>query len=825
MLFLSSLDAQTLERVINNSILAPLTPSPSRLVKIAVGPHANIVPKSVTRQTQNSLRAAASLSSWSSSLPSSHSPPHGESSEPPATNGLTLIPSHPPVTTLPSPSISIGPQKRPVEYSDSDSDSEHITMSSSGTASFTPGGLKCPPIVHASRLSLSEWDSVCTQMFRYLEYKEITDDKKVKMNFLAALTHDRLQLWVKSNMEDLLGLDLTDSANKAVHPFLTTICVEIVGRDWAADQLRIIFATKQWHFEGSSFKDFYTAVKAMNGRLEGTAQYLPPKQLKVIIQSNLADMTIATFQRDELDESLPFEKWIKRAESIWERNELHLKQHADATAKLLGIKRQPLAPRSLNDRPNFRRDNPVHSRTYASSSSRPGPSLNPSSSANSSSSVPKLSDAERAILSEGKGCFRCRAFFAQHNAKDCPGAPPLTVPYRSLTKTDLSRAREVHAKTNKVISLNALLSFAPARAVNAVLPVEIIDDISEFFDAPSDTSVPNVGAIFGHRNITHVASGPSIFNRDARRVSSSRSHVPAVAAVFNNDSDDDDLYGTSDEEPEHPRRRSPPSRGPTPNRRRSRRSNDDTSPSPGDRSLVASVVSAPARTRTVSNDSAADCPPFRSEHFWWTANVDNLCSNSTDSFKTLLDDGSPFVLIRSDVAVSLGLRMHRLQHPEPYSGAFDSRCKSITHYVKLRLHDPSNAWSSRTSHALVVSSLAVPILLGIPFLSHNNLVVDYAARSCIHKPSGFDLLNPLHTLPVPPALPISPHEKRIILRRRIKKSFEDRKVMIAELKAYHAEHPDLSMSDCVLPVNVVAAVRARIEILEESERRAKLFHT
>ncbi|KAF5362996.1 hypothetical protein D9757_014083 [Collybiopsis confluens] len=676
-------------------------------------PHVNAVQKPVTRQTQNSLRAAASSSSSSPTPSSSLSPSlhSSKSPEPHAVNGVnnalsqtrtcaadtadTSLPQtiavpeipKPPTTTafaiVTKPSSPPHPPSTSLDSSsDSDSDSEHIAMTSSSTTSFTPGGLKSPPIVHASRLSLSDWDSVCTQMFRYLEYKEITDDKKVKMNFLAALTHDRLQLWVKSNVDELLGLDLTDSTNKAVHPFLTAICVEIVGRDWAADQLRIIFATKQWHFEGSSFKDFYTAIKAMNSRLEGTAQHLPPEQLKVIIQSNLADMTIATFQRDELDDSLTFERWIKKAESIWERNELHLKQHADATAKLLGIKRQPLVARSLNDRPNFRRDNPGSSRSqppHSSTFSRP------SSSALSSSAVPKLSDAERSILSEGKGCFRCRAFFAQHNAKDCPGAPPLTVPYRTLTKTDLS----------------------------------------QFFDMPSEAPITNVGAIFGHRNITHVASGPSIFDRNARRASSSR-NIPPVAAIFDGDDEDDDSYGTSDEEPERRRsedrrQRSPPSREPTPNRRRSRRSCDDSSPSPTSRSTVASVASAPARTRTVSDDSSFDSAPFRSEHFWWTANVDNLRTNSFDSFRTLLDDGSPFVLIRSDIVESLGLRRRKMRHPEPYSGAFDSSCKSITHYVKLRLHDPSNAWSSRTACALVVPSLAVPILLGIPFLSHNNL--------------------------------------------------------------------------------------------------------
>ncbi|KAF5379619.1 hypothetical protein D9757_009225 [Collybiopsis confluens] len=570
-------------------------------------PLVNAIPKPVTRQTQNSLRAAASSSPsfHSLELPARNVQAVVISLTTPLTDKATP-PENPSPPTLPRQSPSLAsilsaPSRNISSDTESDSDSEIVRMSTSTSISFTPGGLKTPPVVHASRLSLSDWDSVCTQMFRYLEYKEITDDKKIKMNFLAALTHDRLQLWVKSNMDHLLALDLTDATSRSVHPFLTSICVEIVGRDWAADQLRIIFATKQWHFEDSSFKDFYTAIKAMNCRLEGTAQHLPPDQLKVIIQSNLADMTIATFKRDQLDESLAFDKWIKEAESIWERNELHLKQQADATAKLLGIKRQPLAPRTLNARPSFRRDNGAPTRTHGSSSAHPN-------SSNNSSSVPKLSEAERAILSEGKGCFRCRAFFAQHNAKDCPGAPPLTVPYRSLTKTDLSRARDVHTKTNKAISLNALLSYAPARSVNAVLPVEIIEDISEFFDSPCDPPVSNVGAVFGRRNITHITSGPSIFDRNAHRVSDSRPQIPAVSAVFSGDSDDD-LYGTSDEEPDRRRSHSPPSRGPTPDRRRSRRSNDDTSPSPSDRRTVASVASAPARTRTVSIDSSVDNPP------------------------------------------------------------------------------------------------------------------------------------------------------------------------------------------------------------------------
>ncbi|KAF5338133.1 hypothetical protein D9757_015334 [Collybiopsis confluens] len=277
-------DFKTLEWIINTGkdslwILgdAMVIMSPSPLSNVAQ----NAKPGS--RQTQNSLRAAAALSS---SPPSRIYPPQtlsrsSDISDPPGTgvetpkasssqsslSSLASVPSNP----RPSHS-SKGPNKlHPPVDSDSDSDSGCTPMSSSTQlTAYTAGTLKSPPIVLASRLSLSEWDSVCNQMFRYLDHKEITDDKKVKMNFLAAFTHPRLQMWIESNSEDLLLLELLVPENKAICPFLNAICVEVVGRDWAAEQLRIIFATKQWHFDNSSFTDYSTAIKAMNRRLEGT---------------------------------------------------------------------------------------------------------------------------------------------------------------------------------------------------------------------------------------------------------------------------------------------------------------------------------------------------------------------------------------------------------------------------------------------------------------------------------------------------------------------------------------------------------------------------
>ena len=39
-------------------------------------------------------------------------------------------------------------------------------------------------------------------------------------------------------------------------------------------------------------------------------------------------------------------------------------------------------------------------------------------------------------------------------------------------------------------------------------------------------------------------------------------------------------------------------------------------------------------------------------------------------------------------------------------------------------------------------SLCIPILLGLPFLKHNNILIDIEANTAIDKKNNFDFLNP-----------------------------------------------------------------------------------
>ncbi|KAJ3878388.1 hypothetical protein F5051DRAFT_328055 [Lentinula edodes] len=199
--------------------------------------------------------------------------------------------------------------------------------------------------------------------------------------------------------------------------------------------------------------------------------------------------------------------------------------------------------------------------------------------------------------------------------------------------------------------------------------------------------------------------------------------------------------------------------------------------------------------------------PFELPHFVWSARLKSPTSDISRAL--LIDDGCPFVLIRSDVVLDLGLKQRTLHRPQQMSVAMSEGSPKVfeaTHFCKVSLDDPSGGWSSRMVRALVVPSLCYPMVLGIPFLAHNFLVTDYAARTVIDKTSGFDLMHP--HIPSPPLPSQTPKEHRRAVFNTYEDTLEKKKIVIIELHAYFRDHPRLRRSDPVLPINVAAAIRS-----------------
>ena len=103
--------------------------------------------------------------------------------------------------------------------------------------------------------------------------------------------------------------------------------------------------------------------------------------------------------------------------------------------------------------------------------------------------------------------------------------------------------------------------------------------------------------------------------------------------------------------------------------------------------------------------------------------------------------------------------------------------------------------------------LVFAVILRLPFLTHNNIVVDASACTATDKKSGFDLLNPV----APPLPPLPP--------KKLKDFFhnlqEDCKPMVSKLKMVCVERPHNTRHkfEPVKPVDVIAAMREHIKIL------------
>ncbi|KAJ3784436.1 hypothetical protein GGU10DRAFT_388286 [Lentinula aff. detonsa] len=123
----------------------------------------------------------------------------------------------------------------------------------------------------------------------------------------------------------------------------------------------------------------------------------------------------------------------------------------------------------------------------------------------------------------------------------------------------------------------------------------------------------------------------------------------------------------------------------------------------------------------------------------------------------------------------------KLWRPQEMSVAMSSGKPEVflsTEYCKLVLEDPEFSWRSRSVRALIVPSLCSPMILGLPFLTFNNLVMDYSARTVIDKSCGFDLLNPVIATPVLPVL--APVKRRRILLRSQQELLKSKKLVFQQ---------------------------------------------
>ncbi|KIO11021.1 hypothetical protein M404DRAFT_966898, partial [Pisolithus tinctorius Marx 270] len=136
--------------------------------------------------------------------------------------------------------------------------------------------------------------------------------------------------------------------------------------------------------------------------------------------------------------------------------------------------------------------------------------------------------------------------------------------------------------------------------------------------------------------------------------------------------------------------------------------------------------------------------PLSVPHLRWPCLLEGPNLTFPLPVKALIDSGSHLVLIDETLVAKLGLRrrpLHKSLHVSVALSSGDREVRSLESYVVLSCLSPDARFRSRSVRAIIAPGLCTPLLLGLPFLSHNQLVVDHALRTCINKDTGYDLMN------------------------------------------------------------------------------------
>lgn len=141
--------------------------------------------------------------------------------------------------------------------------------------------------------------------------------------------------------------------------------------------------------------------------------------------------------------------------------------------------------------------------------------------------------------------------------------------------------------------------------------------------------------------------------------------------------------------------------------------------------------------------------PMTIPHMFWHASASQPDSLPLQ-FDCLLDVGSHLMVICDQLVNDINLCCHKLQEPIISKLGMQPDGPKILEFhefIKLKLYDSSGVYVAKAICAVISAILCMPVLLGLPFLKHNNIVIDVESHTAIDKINNFDLIHPQLHLP------------------------------------------------------------------------------
>ncbi|THG93880.1 hypothetical protein EW026_g7473 [Hermanssonia centrifuga] len=325
-------------------------------------------------------------------------------------------------------------------------------------ATLLNNGVKHPPVLTSGTLTpetLQQFQIACQHHFNY---RKVAEADKVT-TIAPSLQSPTVQLWYFGNEATLTTGTFVE--------FMTAFRKRFLKKNWA-DNIRVKLLRSS-QSEDDSFDTWLESLEASNALLIGTTSFFSDKRLREHIESHAFEDLRTLAETAEVMGLTDFQEF-KEALS-----------EADSKRRVDRAKRKREIENVLAARSRF---------SVPSSSSRPAPTsgsaiLNngPSAGANANS----LTEAERKLLEQTKGCLKCRKLNAGHFARACPDGFPNPVGYRNLVtgKAVVAAFVEVTSDTGDDVA-----DIPHIAAIKPAIPSSVLTSNNEDWDSDKYVRTP-----------------------------------------------------------------------------------------------------------------------------------------------------------------------------------------------------------------------------------------------------------------------------------------------------------------------------------------------
>ncbi|KAH7903753.1 hypothetical protein BJ138DRAFT_979514, partial [Hygrophoropsis aurantiaca] len=309
---------------------------------------------------------------------------------------------------------------------------------SSKNASIKHADATKPPILTAGILTpeiARAWENSCLQFF---QQKDVAEDKQVQ-RVAWGMRDARLSDWYLTNKAQIDGSTFAE--------YMTLLRTKWLEANWQARIRQRLLSSRQNH---RPFYEWAVELQSINAILRDDLAHLSIAQLRFQLEANMNSSLHNECEHEKASDEPDFDDWIDLVKRIDEKRVRRMHEHQQAIEAYV----RSSGAKSFST-----------SRTTTNSSST---SSNVLAAAPHITFVrlPPLTDQERQLLKDHRGCFKCRHFYVNHLSTSCPDGFPAGEGYKTLTERDALAAKpRKSAKPVVSVTIDTVASVSMPSAV------------------------------------------------------------------------------------------------------------------------------------------------------------------------------------------------------------------------------------------------------------------------------------------------------------------------------------------------------------------------